>query len=114
MDRQVLRQFLLVFTYIVLHDATFRVLVWIVALLSVGLLTDPAAAGQNAPKSGGTPKIAWLGEPSTLDIPESITSTQRVVWHTFERLCSKPIVLGRSVSWQNQASSVWLIPPVLS
>jgi hypothetical protein len=114
MDRQVLRQSLLVLTYIVLRDATSRVLVWIVALPIVGLLTDPAAAGENAPKSGGTRKTAWLGEPPTLDVHKSITSTRRVVWHIFERLCSKPIVLGLSVSWLNQASLVWLIPPVLS
>jgi peptide/nickel transport system substrate-binding protein len=64
-----------------------RAFVGFVALLLVGFLTYPVAAGDKAPKFGGTLKIAWVGEPPTLDIHKSTTtSTRRLAWHMFERL----------------------------
>jgi hypothetical protein len=57
------------------------------ALAVLCLLTSPVIAGEKAPKSGGTLKIAWVGEPPTLDIHKSgTTSTRRLAWHVFERL----------------------------
>jgi len=59
----------------------------VVALLVIGLLPGLGAAGEKAPKFGGTLKIAWVGEPPTLDIHKSTTtSTRRLAWHMFERL----------------------------
>ena len=59
----------------------------LVALAILCLLTSPLVAGEKAPKSGGALKIAWVGEPPTLDIHKSTTtSTRRLAWHMFERL----------------------------
>jgi peptide/nickel transport system substrate-binding protein len=64
-----------------------RILVGMVALLLVGFLIHPVAAGEKAPKAGGILRIAWVGEPPTLDIHKSTTtSTRRLAWHMFERL----------------------------
>jgi peptide/nickel transport system substrate-binding protein len=57
------------------------------ALMLGWALTFPAVAGEKAPRPGGTLKIAWVGEPPTLDIHKSTTtSTRRLAWHMFERL----------------------------
>src|SRR5687768_10763761 len=62
-------------------------LVGLIALSVLYLLTSPAVAGEKAPKAGGSLKIAWVGEPPTLDIHKSTTtSTRRLAWHMFERL----------------------------
>jgi peptide/nickel transport system substrate-binding protein len=63
------------------------VLIGLMALAVLCLPTFPSVAGDRAPKSGGILKIAWVGEPPTLDIHKSTTtSTRRLAWHMFERL----------------------------
>jgi peptide/nickel transport system substrate-binding protein len=62
-------------------------LVGLITLSLLCLLTSPVVAGEKAPKAGGSLKIAWVGEPPTLDIHKSTTtSTRRLAWHMFERL----------------------------
>jgi peptide/nickel transport system substrate-binding protein len=59
----------------------------LVSLVCLGVLIAPAVAAEKTPKAGGTLKIAWVGEPPTLDIHKSTTtSTRRLAWHMFERL----------------------------
>jgi peptide/nickel transport system substrate-binding protein len=62
----------------------------VIGLMGLGmwcLLTSPLVAGETSPKPGGALKIAWVGEPPTLDIHKSTTtSTRRLAWHMFERL----------------------------
>jgi peptide/nickel transport system substrate-binding protein len=73
------------FAHVVFRNST--ILVGMIVLLLVGVLIDPSTAGERTPKSGGTLKIAWVGEPPTLDIHKSTTtSTRRLAWHMFERL----------------------------
>lgn len=62
-------------------------LVGLAAMCVVGLVAAFVVAGEKAPRTGGTLKIAWVGEPPTLDIHKSTTtSTRRLAWHMFERL----------------------------
>jgi peptide/nickel transport system substrate-binding protein len=62
-------------------------LLGLVGLVCLGVLIAPAVAAEKTPKAGGTLKIAWVGEPPTLDIHKSTTtSTRRLAWHMFERL----------------------------
>jgi hypothetical protein len=63
------------------------VVIGLIALFALGLLTSPVVAGEKVPKSGGSPKIAWVGEPPTLDIHTFTTaSTRRLAEQRFERL----------------------------
>jgi peptide/nickel transport system substrate-binding protein len=59
----------------------------LIGLVCLSVLTTPALAAEKTPRPGGTLKIAWVGEPPTLDIHKSTTtSTRRLAWHMFERL----------------------------
>jgi peptide/nickel transport system substrate-binding protein len=62
-------------------------LIALLALGALGLAAPLLTAGEKPPRFGGSLKIAWVGEPPTLDIHKSTTtSTRRLAWHMFERL----------------------------